>query len=104
MYGLIPSLEPFYRVFERLCGSSGTWTGDIFAIRKAFRQVGVPLRDGTVATNRLNSLYRRGMLTYTTEKRSHKVTIWTVTIVREEKNATRTSSTVHAPASASGTR
>lgn len=77
MHGLIPSLAPFYEAFLRLCGESGTWTGDIYHIRKALRD---PQAEGSIVTKRLTSLERRGMLTFTREKPRHKRIVWTVTV------------------------
>lgn len=38
MQGLIPSLEPMYGALCLLCKTRDTWTGDIYAIRKALGQ------------------------------------------------------------------
>jgi hypothetical protein len=79
MQGLIPSLTPFYNTFARLCDLSpqGAWHGDIFALRKAFHDSQLT---GEHVTNRLTSLQKRGMLTFTVEKPRHKQCLWTVTV------------------------
>ncbi len=74
---LIESLIPIYDAFCKLC-ANGTWTGDIYAIRKALPSV----RDGAILNKQLNSLQARGWLTFTYTKRSHKSIIWTVTITQ----------------------
>lgn len=77
MQGLIPSLTPMYEAVVLLCGGK-TWTGDIFAIRRALGQN----VDGQRVTQQLTSLQRRGMLTFTYEKQSHKRITWTITLTQ----------------------
>lgn len=74
---LIASLKPIYDTFARLCQETGTWQGDIYQLRKAFSSKTV---QGDIITRQLESLQRRGLLTFTAEKRSHKAYYWTVTL------------------------
>lgn len=74
---LISSLIPVYDALCNFC-VNGSWTGDIYAIRKAIPSV----RDGNILNRQLNSLQARGWLTFTCVKRSHKSLLWTVTITQ----------------------
>lgn len=78
--GLIKSLEPLYHAIRSLCGKDGTWTGDIHAVRKKLGDYQIA---GDVLTKRLNSLQRRGLVTFSRERVSHKRVIWTVTLVKQ---------------------
>jgi len=79
---LIESLTPIYDAFCNLC-PTGTWTGDIYAIRKALPSA----RDGSIIIRQLESLQTRGYLTFTYKKLSHKSIIWTVTITQSRSEA-----------------
>ena len=78
MQALIPSLEPMYEALCLLCKERDTWTGDIYAIRKA---LGEEIRTDHVR-NKLTALQRRGMLTFSSTKERHKRIVWTVTLTQ----------------------
>ncbi len=76
---LITSLEPTYAIFYRLCLVTGSWSGDIYALRKHFFPTPI---DGQSITRQLTALQRRELLTFTAQKLSHKRIIWTVTLTQ----------------------
>lgn len=73
-------MSAIYDALTTLCKrSGGTWTGDIHVLRRLLPTEKLPTN--IVATKKLETLQRRGLITYQAERVSSNRVIWTVTLV-----------------------
>lgn len=76
-------MSAIYDALTTLCKrSGGTWKGDIHVLRHLLPTEKLPTN--IVATKKLETLQRRGLITYQAERVSSNRVIWTVSLVNPD--------------------